>query len=160
MLTIKPLLLLLLPAACVGSSLAASAQQTAYERFRANNAGLSDLQPSWVAPLVQPDARLGQALRISVSNFKTPDGHTFVYGNNQGFCTFLDRRFQFTFVPPSYFRNHSATTTDGFGNAAISGKWRIASGNAKHGNYSVSAILSHGFAPRQNFPRNPPRNFP
>jgi hypothetical protein len=37
---------------------------------------------------------------------------------------------------------------DGFGNAGTQVKYRIASGNAQHGNYAVSAVLYHAFAPR------------
>lgn len=147
-LIIKPWLLLLLSAASAASSIAVSGQDAAYERFRSNNMEMSALQPSWMCPIVQPDARLGQALRVSVSNFSAPGEHPIVYGNNQGFSTVLDRRFQFAFDPPSYFRNHSSTLKDGFGNAAASVKWRIASGNAQHGNFEVSAMLTHGLAPR------------
>jgi hypothetical protein len=139
---------LALAACCAFFSCAALAQQSAYERFRAHNASLAALQPAWMAPLIQSDARLGQALRLSVSNTSFPGAHPLSYGNNHGVSLVLDKHFQVEFDPPAYFRNHSAALKDGFGNAAAQTKWRIASGNAQHGNYVVSALLSHGFAQR------------
>lgn len=109
---------------------------------------MREVQPSWMGPVTQTDARLGQALRFSVSNFTSPGAHPIVYGNNHGAGLIVNRRLQLELVPPSFFRNHSAAHTDGFGNAAIEIKARVASGNAEHGNYAVTAILLHAFAPR------------
>jgi hypothetical protein len=55
---------------------------------------------------------------------------------------------QFEFIPPSFFRNHSSAHKDGFGNAGVEVKARIASGNAEDGNYAVTAVLYHSLAPR------------
>ncbi len=114
---------------------------------------MTAVQPLWMGPLIQADARLAQAVRISVSNASFPGAQTISYGNNHGVSVVAARRFQFDFVPPSYFRNHSAALKDGFGNAATQVKYRIASGNAESGNFAVTAIVSYGFAPRsyQNY---------
>jgi hypothetical protein len=125
----------------------AQAQQTAYEQFRAHNASMSAVQPTWMGPLIQSDSRLSQSLRLSVSNSYSPGAQPIVYGNNHGFCLLAARRFQFELDPPSLFRNHSATLKDGFGNAATQVKMRIASGNAEHGNYAVTAIVSRSYTP-------------
>lgn len=109
---------------------------------------MAGLQPTWMAPLCQADTRLFQGIKFSVSNQQTNGTRQIVYGNNHGFSTILANRFQFDFNPPSYFRNHSATSPDGFGNAAAQVKLRIASGDARHGNYALTAILFHAFAPR------------
>jgi hypothetical protein len=137
-----------LATAFAASTCAASAQQSFYERFRADNASMAEVQPSWIGPLSQSDPRLGQALRFSVSNAKAPGAQIVSYGNNHGISVIADRRFQLEFDPPAYFRNHSAALKDGFGNAGAQVKWRIASGNAQHGNFIVTAILSHDFSPR------------
>jgi hypothetical protein len=139
---------LALAAALAASSCAASAQQSFYERLRTHNASMTEMQPSWMGPLNQPDARLGQAVRVSVSNFSMAGTQTLNYGGNHGVSMIVNRRFQLDFNPPSFFRNHSSTLKDGFGNASTQVKWRIASGNAQHGNFAVSAVLFHGFAPR------------
>lgn len=119
-----------------------------YRSFREHNADMSGVQPSWMGPLIQSDARLGQAIRISVSDAAFPGEQTLNYGNNHGISLIADRRFQFDLDPPSFFRNHSGTHRDGFGNAGTQVKWRIASGNAEHGNYAVSAMAYYAFAPR------------
>jgi hypothetical protein len=133
---------------CVESSIFCSAQQSFYERLRGNNASMSEVQPTWMGPLIQTDGRLGQALRFSVSNANFSGTRTLNYGNGKGISMIAGNRFQIDLDPPSYFRNHSSTQKDGFGNAGTQVKYRIASGNAAHGNYAVSAVLYHGFAPR------------
>ncbi len=126
----------------------AGAQQSYYRSFREHNADMADVQPSWMGPLIQSDARLGQAIRFSVSDAAFPGEQTLNYGNNHGISVIAGRRFQFDLDPPSFFRNHSSAHKDGFGNAGTQLKWRIASGNAEHGNYAVSAIIYYAFAPR------------
>lgn len=123
----------------------APAQQSFYQRFRANNATMKGIQPNWMGPLIQTDARLGQGVKIAVSNSNFPPVQPTIYGNNHGVSVILDRRFQLDFVPPSFFRNHSSTHKDGFGNAGTQVKMRLISGNAEHGNFAVSAVLFHGF---------------
>ena len=119
-----------------------------YGSFRAHNAAMMAIQPAWMGPLVQSDPRLGQAIRFSVSDAAFPGEQTLNYGNNHGISMIADRRFELDLDPPSFFRNHSSAHKDGFGNAATELKWRIASGNAEHGNYAVSAIIYYAFAPR------------
>jgi hypothetical protein len=126
---------------------AAQGQQTNYEHFRDHNASMTEVQPTWMGPLMQSDSRLSQSLRLSVSNSYSPGAQPIVYGNNHGVTFIAARRFQLEFDPPSFFRNHSATPKDGFGNAGALVKWRIASGNEQHGNYAVSAIVSRSFTP-------------
>jgi hypothetical protein len=130
------------------SCCAVSAQQSFYERLRSNNASMTSVQPTWMGPLIQSDGRLGQAVRFSVSNANFCGTRTLNYGNGKGIAMIVDRRFQIDLDPPAYFRNHSISFKDGFGNAGTQVKYRIASGNAQHGNYAVSAVLYHAFAPR------------
>jgi hypothetical protein len=140
--------LVALLATLAAGACATSAQKSAYAQFREQNARMAALQPSWMGPLIQADARLAQAVRFSVSNAYAPGAQIISYGNNHGISVVAARRFQFDVVPPSYFRNHSATLKDGFGNAAVQVKYRIASGNAESGNFALTAIVSHGFGPR------------
>jgi hypothetical protein len=124
------------------------AQQSFYENFRAHNARLAAIEPSWMGPITQSDARLAQAVRISVANWTQPGAHPISYGNNHGITAVFDRRVQFEVDPPPFYRNHAAALPDGFANLSAQAKLRLASGNAQHGNYAVSAIVNHGFAPR------------
>jgi hypothetical protein len=129
---------------------AATAQQSFYGQLRRHNASMTDVQPTWMGPLIQSDSRLGQGIKLSVSDAHAPGAEMISYGNNKGISTIVDRRFQFDFDPPSYFRNHSAVLKDGFGNTATQVKYRIASGNAEHGNFAVTAILYRSFTPGSN----------
>jgi len=141
---------MVLVADMVAGSCAAFAQQSFIQSQRRHNAAMTEVQPTWMGPLIQSDPRLAQSVRLSVSSFYAPGAHTISYGNNHGVSMIAARRFQFDFVPPSYFQNHSATLNDGFGNVFTQVKYRIASGNAEQGNFAVTAIVSHGFAPRIN----------
>lgn len=129
---------------------AGTAQQSFYGEFRMHNASMTDVQPSWMGPLIQSDSRLGQGIKLSVSDARAPGTETISYGNNKGFSTIIERRFQLDIDPPSYFRNHSAALKDGFGNAATQIKYRIASGNAEHGNFALTAILYRSFTAGSN----------
>jgi len=124
----------------------AGGQQSFYERIRGQNTAMIEVQPTWMGPLIQSDARLSQVAKFSVAHFFSPGMQTISYGNNHGFSLLGGRRFQFDFDPPSFFRNHSAILKDGWGNAAAQVKYRMASGNADHGNFALTAILAEGFA--------------
>jgi hypothetical protein len=129
--------------ACAGL---ASAQQSFVERFTAHNATMNKLQPAMVTPLVAPDPRLIQYAKFSVAHQYTPAGtETVNWGNNRGAGIIVGNRFEFDVMPPPYIQ-HNSSAIDGFGDTAVSGKVRIASGNAEHGNFDVAAVLSHCFA--------------
>lgn len=122
--------------------------QSFYQQVRSHNVAMTDLQPSWMGPLMQSDSRLSQGVRFSVSDSSMGGARVINYGNNHGVSLIAGGRFQLDFDPPSFFRNHSAAHPDGFGNAGAQLKYRIVSGNAAHGNFAVTAIDFHGFAPR------------
>ena len=109
---------------------------------------MTEVQPTWMGPLIQSDGRLGQAIRFSVSNADFASTRTLNYGDGHGISMIVAKRFQLDADPPAFFRNHSSTLKDGFGNAGTQVKYRIASSNAEHGNFAVSAVLYHAFAPR------------
>lgn len=125
---------------------AQQAQSSYWQRFSAHNAEMTQLQPAMITPLVAADPRLIQYARISFSNEYTAAGtQTTNYGNTRGAGMIAFRRFEFDAIPPPYIQHNSASA-DGFGDAALGGKARIASGNAEHGNFDVAACLSHSFA--------------
>jgi len=125
----------------------AHAQETFWDRLNRHNPTMAALQPTWIGPLMQSDSRLTQGARFSVARSNAPGAQIVSYGNNHGITLIAGTRFQFDFNPPSFFRNHCAALPDGWGNASAQVKFRIASGNADHGNFAVTAILLHGFAP-------------
>src|ERR1700757_4232584 len=99
--------LLITLAVCVSVNTAARGQSY-YQQFRSRNAAMADVQPSWMGPLIQSDARLTQAMKLSISSATFDGAHVRSYGNNHGFSLLGGRRFQIDFNPPSYFQNSSA----------------------------------------------------
>jgi len=107
---------------------------------------MNDVQPSWATPIVEPDPRLVQYERFSFSSEFTAAGtHTMNYGNGRGGGIIGWRRVEVDVVQPAYIQ-HNSSAADGFGDTSLLMKYRIASGNANHGNYIATAILSHCFA--------------
>lgn len=107
---------------------------------------MTSLQPALITPLVSPDPRILQYVRLSFSNQYTSTGtQTTNYGNARGFGIIEGKRFEIDYIPPSYIQ-HNSSAVDGFGDTAMLVKYRIASGNAEHGNFEVTALLSHCFA--------------
>ena len=138
---------ILLSLALVPASGMAGAQESFVSRFTAHNSNLGALQPSWIVPLVTPDPRLIQYGRVSVSHeYTAAHAETVNFGNGRGFGVISGNRFEFDYVPPAYIQHNTAGAMDGFGDTSTLVKYRIASGNAKHGNFDVAAMLSHSFA--------------
>lgn len=142
---------LMFAAALLSAADMAGAQQSFTERFIAHNSEMSTLQPSWIVPLVTPDPRLIQYARVSVSHsYTAAHTETVNYGNGRGFGVISGNRFEFDYVPPTYIQHNAAGSADGFGDTSMVVKYRIASGNAKHGNFDVAAILNRSFATGSN----------
>jgi hypothetical protein len=141
----KTLYLALAPAlAAVGFS--ALAQQSFEQRFTAHNSAMTALQPALVTPLVEADPRLIQYVRASFSNeYTAARTETVNYGNGRGGGVIVGNRIEFDFLPPAYVQ-HNSSAVDGLCDTSLTGKVRIASGNADHGNFDVAALLSHSFA--------------
>jgi hypothetical protein len=133
----------ILPLAAMFLSCALSAQETAYERFRGHNAALKEIQPTWMSPLIQPDSRLGQSLRLSFSNsYTSASTRTANYGNWHTLSLPQGDRVQLNLMAPPYIQNNSPTLKDGFGDPMAEVKYRIVSGDASHGNFVVTAMLA------------------
>jgi hypothetical protein len=122
------------------------AQQSFKQRFFAHNAAMTALQPSWPTPLVESEPRLTQYYRFAFAHQYTPAGtETVNYGNGRGGGIVAFNRIEVDLLPPGYIQ-HNSSAADGFGDAAALIKFRIASGNAEHGNYIATALLGHTFA--------------
>ena len=144
----KRLLSIILAALATASATqVARAQQSFSQRFFSHNYEMSKLQPLWPTPLVESDPRLTQYYRFAFSNQYTaaPTTQTVNYGNSRGGGIVVFNRFQIDYLPPSYIQ-HNSSAQDGFGDMAVLVKCRIASGNAEHGNYILTALVNHTFA--------------
>ncbi|HEV2134579.1 MAG TPA: hypothetical protein VGR47_09950 [Terracidiphilus sp.] len=141
--TLSILFLLFVGVACSDT---ARAQQSFWQRFLNHNNAASAIEPGWPTPVVEADPRLTQYYRFSFSSEYTPARtHTVDFGNARGGGIIAWNRAEFDVLPPPYIQHHS-TAADGFGDTSVLVKVRLASGNAEHGNYIATAILSHTFA--------------
>lgn len=138
---------LVLASVWMTDSCVASGQQSFRARFLAHNSEMGALQPSWIVPLVTIDPRLIQYVRVSVSHeYTAAHAETENYGNGRGVGLISGDRFEFDYIQPAYIQHNAAGAMDGFGDTSMTVKYRIASGNAKHGNFDIAAILNRCFA--------------
>ena len=138
---------LILAAAFVAGPSHATAQQSYLAGFSAHNKSMSALQPAWITPIVEADPRLLQYSRASFSKEYTETRtETVSYGNGKGGGVIVGNRLEFDYMPPSYIQHNAKGAIDGLGDTSALVKARIASGNARHGNFDVGALLGHTFA--------------
>ena len=138
---------LMLAAAFAAGACGTPAQQSFIEQFAVHNSSMAKLQPTWVSPLVECDPRLLQYGRGSFSHeYTAARTETVNYGNGRGIGLIAGDRLEFDFVQPAYIQHNVGSSTDGFGDTSTLVKYRIASGDAKHGSFDVAALLNHSFA--------------
>jgi len=107
---------------------------------------MTHVQPSWITPAMMADPRLVQYVRFSFTNqYTATHTQTVNYGNTRGMGFVFGNRVELDYYQPPYIQ-HNSKAADGFGDNTVLGKVRLVSGNADHGNYIVSAMLSHSFA--------------
>lgn len=141
----RTLLVFCLIAGVLGCRSAAFSQDLG-QRFISHNASMAKLQPAFVTPLVEADPRLLQYARASFCReYMSTGTETVSFGNGRGAGLIFGDRLEFDFMPPAYIQ-HNSSAMDGMGDATVLGKFRVASGNAEHGNFDVAALLSHTFA--------------
>ena len=142
-----PLIVALTAGVALGASACSlMAQQSFSQSLSTHNTAMTALQPAFITPLVGADPRLIQYLRLSASHEYTATGaETVSFGNARGAGIIVGNRFELDYMPPAYIQ-HNSTAADGFGDTSAVVKYRIASGNAEHGNFDLAAIAGHCFA--------------
>lgn len=99
-------------------------------------------QPSWPIPLVTASSGLIQVFRYDFVRQIAPAGtDTLNYGNTKGLNLIPWYNVEFDALVPPYIEHNSPTAKDGFGDFSMLLKYRLAAGNASHGNYSFSVSL-------------------
>lgn len=82
-----------------------------------------------------------QVFRFDTARQITPtDTNTVNLGVSKGLNVVPGFNSEFDFYPPAYFLHHSAAR-DGFGDPMFGYKYRIASGNERHGDYAIAMQL-------------------
>jgi hypothetical protein len=96
-------------------------------------------QPGWAVPLVTTYTGLIQVARTDMVRQVAPAlTTTWNYDNSKGLNVIPWARMEIAFNLPPYLQ-HNSTAIDGFGDVSFLGKYRIASGNAQNGSYTLSA---------------------
>ncbi|MGA2349921.1 MAG: hypothetical protein ABSF70_05750 [Terracidiphilus sp.] len=96
-------------------------------------------QPPWAVPLVTTYTGLIQVARTDILRQITPAlTHTWNYDNSKGLNIVPWANTEIAVDLPPYIQHNSAAV-NGFGDVSFLGKYRIRSGNAQHGSYTLSA---------------------
>ena len=140
-----PLSLLLLLLACA-SVCAQDAPVTStspapgsfYARWSARTNATQSKQPAWAVPLVTTYTGLFQVVRTDIVRQIAPARtDTWNIDNSKGINFIPGGNIEIAIDLPPYIR-HNSTAVDGWGDFSFLAKYRLASGNAKHGNYDLS----------------------
>ncbi len=119
----------------------ANAQETFLSRWQQRASATQALQPKWIVPVVAPYPTLIQVFRSEFTRQITPAGvHNWNLGTSRGLNLIPFARTEVDVFVPPYFE-HGDKTPDGFGDLSFSAKYRLASGNEQHGNYSAAVAL-------------------
>ena len=103
-------------------------------------------QPTWPVPLVTAPPGLAQVFRFSYVRQIASAGNTVNnFLNGKGLCVISSRRTELDINLPNY-QEHNNAAIDGFGDMAVSAKYRIFSGSETHGNYILSFLTTHTWA--------------
>lgn len=133
------------PAPATGSPTYSSRSDNFFERWQARASATQALQPKWIVPVVSPYPMLIQVFRADFSRQISPTLSTnWNLGTTRGLNLIPFKRTEVDILIPGYFE-HGDKTQDGFGDFTVSGKFRILSGNATHGNYLLSTFLTASF---------------
>jgi hypothetical protein len=99
-------------------------------------------QPAWPIPLVTASSGLLQVARTDIVRQITPaETETWNYDNTKGLALVPWYKVEFDTLPPPYIQ-HNSKAEDGFGDFSMLLKYRLAAGNAAHGDYSVSFAVA------------------
>ncbi len=125
----------------IASSLSCTAQEEASGFFASWQERVRDTlaqQPSWPIPLVTASSGLLQVARTDFVRQIAPAGtDTWNYDNSKGINVVPWYNVEFDALAPPYIQ-HDSKAEDGFGDFSMTLKYRLATGNAERGDYSLS----------------------
>jgi hypothetical protein len=117
----------------------APAKPSFYAWWSARTSAQQSKQPAWAVPLVTTYTGLFQVVRTDVIRQIAPARtDTWNIDNSKGVNFIPWTNTEFAINLPPYIK-HNTAAKDGFGDFSFLAKYRIASGNAKHGTYTLSA---------------------
>lgn len=119
------------------------AQDNFFERWEARTTRTQSKQPQWAPPVVAPFVALIQVYRSDFTRQITPTGATvWNYDTSKGLNLIPWANTEIDINLPPFLDHSAPNTKDGFGDVSFLGKYRILTGNEKHGNYAVSFMVT------------------
>jgi hypothetical protein len=120
---------------------ASAASRGFFNQWQARASATQAKQPGWAVPLVTTTTGLIQVVRTDMVRQIAPARTiTWNFDNSKGINVIPWARTEVAVNLPPYIQ-HNSTARDGAGDLSFLGKYRILSGNARHGNYTLSAWL-------------------
>lgn len=112
-----------------------------YAWWSAQTNATQSKQPGWAVPLVTTYTGLFQVVRTDILRQVAPAlASTWNFDNSKAVNFIVPHaNTEIAIDLPPYLKHNSPTSVDGWGDFSFLTKYRIASGNAKHGNYTLSA---------------------
>lgn len=122
----------------VTATSAAPAPGNFYARWSAQTNAIQSKQPAWPPPLATTYVELFQVVRVDFLRQIAPKGtYTWNIDNSKCVSFITPGNLEFDIDLPPYIK-HNTTAVDGWGDFSFLAKYRIASGNARHGTYALS----------------------
>ncbi len=110
-----------------------------FNQWEAHASATQAKQPGWAVPLVTTTTGLIQVVRTDMLRQIAPTlTTTWNFDNSKGLNVIPWARTEIAFNLPPYLQ-HNSTAINGFGDVSFLGKYRLLSGNAQHGSYTLSA---------------------
>jgi len=121
------------------TSSSAPASEGFYARWSAQTNAIQSKQPAWAVPLATTYTGLFQVVRVDIVRQIAPKlTDTWNFDNSKCVSFITPGNLEFDIDLPPYIK-HNTTAVDGWGDFSFLAKYRIASGNAQHGAYALSA---------------------
>jgi hypothetical protein len=109
-----------------------------YARWSARTNAIQSKQPAWPPPLVTTYTGLFQVVRTDIVRQIAPARtDTWNFDNGKGVSFITPGNLEFDINLPPYIE-HNTKAVDGWGDFSFLAKYRIASGNAKHGTFNAT----------------------
>ena len=121
----------------------ANAQDNFFDKWEARTSLTQAKQPNWVPPVVATYVGLIQVLRSDFTRQISPTHTTtWNYDTSKGVNLVPWANTEIAVNLPPYFQHSTPTPKDGAGDMSFLFKYRILTGDAKHGNYILGACLT------------------
>jgi hypothetical protein len=119
---------------------AAPAHENLYAWWSARTNATQAKQPAWAVPLVTTYTGLFQVMRFDLVRQVAPARtDTWNFDNSKGVNFIPGGNFEIGIDVPPFIAHSNKAQVDGYGDFSFLVKYRIASGNAQHGTFNLSA---------------------